>query len=149
MNAKEYLSQALTLDREINSLLEQLAWLRATSTKATSIITDTPPSPTVKCDKMEGVVIKIIELENRIDDEIDRLVDLQREMSYAISEMDDAECRQVLRLRYLAFKKWKDVAKIMHMEVRHVYRVHDAAIEKFEKKFERGKQKHWKSPCPL
>ena len=44
MTVKEYLSQAYRIDQRINSKLEQVASLRALATKATSTLSDTPPS---------------------------------------------------------------------------------------------------------
>ena len=46
MTAKEYLTQAYRIDQRINSKLEQVSSLRDLSTKATSTLTDVPPSGT-------------------------------------------------------------------------------------------------------
>ena len=48
MNAKEYLSQALNIDRSINSKLEQVASLHELATKATTLMSDMPGSANVK-----------------------------------------------------------------------------------------------------
>lgn len=45
MNAKEYLGQALNIDRSINSKLEQVASLHELATKATTLMSDMPGSP--------------------------------------------------------------------------------------------------------
>ena len=49
MTAKEYLTQAYRIDQRINSKLEQVSSLRDLSTKATSTLSDAPPSGTRKC----------------------------------------------------------------------------------------------------
>ena len=46
MNAKEYLSQARWLDMRINSKLAQVDSLHSLATKATSTLSDVPPSGT-------------------------------------------------------------------------------------------------------
>ena len=68
MTVKEYLSQAYRIDQRINSKLEQVASLRALATKATSTLSDTPPSGSRNVQSMENVIVKIIDLENEIND---------------------------------------------------------------------------------
>ena len=80
MTVKEYLSQAYRIDQRINSKLEQVASLRALATKATSTLSDTPPSGSRNVQSMENVIVKIIDLENEINEDIDTLVDLKREI---------------------------------------------------------------------
>ena len=46
MNAKEYLSRAIQIEREIKSQLEYLSVLRTLVTKATAAVSDMPGSPT-------------------------------------------------------------------------------------------------------
>ena len=107
MMAKEYLKRAIRIEREIDSLLEHLAELRSMATKATATVSDMPGSPTRDSSKMEDAVLKIIEQEEEIDARVNELVDVKREIELAINHVTDDECRQVLRLRYLAFKSWQ------------------------------------------
>ena len=123
MNAKEYLSQAIQIEREIKSQLEYLSVLRTLVTKATAATRNT-------C-KMEDAIMKIIEQEELIDAEIDRLVDCKKAMQLSIERVENPEYRQVLRMRYLAFKSWNEVAAVMHYNVRHVYRIHKEALKSF------------------
>ena len=44
MTTKEYLAQAYRIDQRINSKFEQIVSLRELATKATSTLSDTPPS---------------------------------------------------------------------------------------------------------
>ena len=125
MMAKEYLKRAIRIEREIDSLLEHLAELRSMATKATATVTDMPGSPTRDSSKMEDAILKI-------DARVNELVDVKREIELAINHVTDDECRQVLRLRYLAFKSWDDVAACMRYNVRQVYRIHAEALKKFQ-----------------
>ena len=47
------------------------------------------------------MVAKIIEREEKIDAEIDRLVDLRSEIYETIQQVEDKEARRVLYLRYM------------------------------------------------
>ena len=57
-----------------------MASLRALATKATYTLSDTPPSGSRNVQSMENVIVKIIDLENEINEDIDTLVDLKREI---------------------------------------------------------------------
>ena len=131
MNAKEYLSRAIQIEREVKSQLEYLSVLRTLVTKATAAVSDMPVSPTRNTCKMEDAIMKIIEQEELIDAEIDRLVDCKKAMHLSIERVENPEYRQVLRMRYLAFKSWNEVAAVMHYNVRHVYRIHKEALKSF------------------
>ena len=91
MTAKDYLTQAYRIDQRINSKLEQVASLRELTTKATSTFSDVPPSGTRNVHRMEDVICKIVDLEEEINVEIDRLVDLKREIREVISGVHNLE----------------------------------------------------------
>ena len=104
MTAKEYLGQAYRLDQRINSKLEQVMSLRDLATKATSTLSDVAPSGTRNVHRMEDIIVKIVDLENEINRDIDNLVDLKREMVSVIKAVTDPELQTLLELRYLCFK---------------------------------------------
>ena len=105
MTIKEYLSQAYRIDQRINSKLEQVQSLRELAEKATSTLNDTPCSGTGNKQKIESVVVKIIDLEHEIDEEIDRLVDLKKDIVSLIKRVKNPEYQTLLELRYLCFRK--------------------------------------------
>ena len=129
MTAKEYLGQAYRLDQRINSELEQVMSLRTLATKATSTLSDTPPSGTRNVHHMEDIIVKIIEMENEINRDIDNLVDLKREMVSVIKAVTDPELQTLLELRYLCFKSWEQIAVEMEYSIQHIFRLHDKSIK--------------------
>ena len=129
MNAKVYLSQAYRLDQQINSKLEQVSALRQLATKATSSIHAERVSGTTQRSPMENAVLKLIDLEYEINDDIDRLVDLKRELNALISAIDNHAYRIVLELRYLSGNTWEEVAGIMGYDLRWIYRLHGKALQ--------------------
>lgn len=130
MTAKEYLGQAYRLDQRINSKLEQVASLNDLATRVTSALTGMPKYPNRSGSTMEDAITKIIDLQAEINRDIDRLVDLKREMVQLIKAVDDTECQTLLEQRYLCFKVWEQIAVDMEYNVRHVYRLHDEAVRK-------------------
>ena len=129
MTPKEYLNQAYWLDRRIDSKLEQLSALKDMVTKTTSAMTDDVVSHTRNVHSMQDVVAKIIDMQAEINADIDRLVDLKSEIMLVIKDVRNPEHQTLLELRYLCFKSWEYVAEQMGYNVRHIYRLHDEAVE--------------------
>ena len=130
MTAKEYLGQAYRIDQRINSKLEQLSSLRNLATKATSTLSDAPPSGTRTVHRMEDVIVKIVDMENEINADIDKLVDLKQEIIRVIKAVENSELHTLLELRYLCFKTWEEISVEMGYTMRHLYRMRDEALKK-------------------
>jgi hypothetical protein len=130
MTAKEYLGQAYRLDQRINSKIEQIASLNELATRCTSTLTGMPRNPSPSVSPMADAICKIIDLEAEINRDIEKLVDLKRDIVRIIKAVDNTEYQTLLELRYLCFKTWEQIAVDMGYNVRHVYRIHDEAVEK-------------------
>ena len=130
MTAKEYLSQVLYIDQRINCKLRQVAQLRENATRATATISDMPrpDSPNVK--SMENTICKIVDLEQEINRDIDRLVDLKAEARKAINAVTDPDQQLILELRYLCYKPWLEIAEAMGYSEAGVYKLHGKALRK-------------------
>lgn len=129
MTAKEYLAQAYRIDQRINSKLEQIVSLRALATKATSTLSDTPTGGTRNVYSMEGIIVKMIDLEDDINKDIGALINLKREIMDAIKKINNPEQQTLLELRYLCFKTWEQIAVEMGYSIQNAYKVHDRAIK--------------------
>ena len=129
MSAKEYLSQAMYIDQRINSKLEQVMTLRETATKATATLSDMPRSDSPNLQSMENTIVKIVDLENEINRDIDRLVDLKAEVRQMIAALENPEQQLILELRYLCFKQWSAIMEEMGISETSVYRIHGEALK--------------------
>lgn len=132
MTAKEYLEQARFLDLHIDAKLEEVERLNALATKATSVYSDIPGSPSRDTAKMAKTIEKIVDLENEINRDIDSLVDLKRDISNVIKQVQNQEYQYILEQRYLNFKTWEQIAAEMTFYIRHVYRLHGEALKEIE-----------------
>ena len=130
MTAKEYLGQTYRFDQRINSKLEQIASLNELAMKCTSTLTNIPRDPNSDSSTMADAVAKIVDLQAEINRDIDRLIDLKREMVRLIKAVDNTEYQTLLELRYLCFNTWAQIAVDMGYNVRHLYRIHGEAIVK-------------------
>jgi DNA-directed RNA polymerase specialized sigma subunit len=129
MNAKEYLSQAFWLDQRINSKLEQLESLRNLSMKVTTSYEQERVNKTKEKSPMENAIIKLLDLEREIDENIDELVDLKRKIMEIINSIESDEYRLVLEMRYLNFKTWEDISESLNYSYRQVHRIHGEALK--------------------
>ena len=132
MTAKEYLSQAYRIDQRINSKIEQIASLRELSLKATTTLSDMPKG-TQNVHSKEKIITKMMDLENEINADIDRLVDLKHEMVSVIRAVENPEQQTLLEQRYLCFKPWEQIAVTMGYSLQHIFRLHDKALSFVEK----------------
>ncbi len=130
MTAKEYLSQAHRLNEKIDTDIEELERLRAMLTNIGSPISDSGSHSTpgndahfVKCTE------RILELEEKIDAEIDLFVDLKDKILHAIGTVADPDRQAVLRLRYLSNLSFGEIGVRMHIGVRTARRWHISALE--------------------
>lgn len=130
MNAKEYLSQARWLDMRINSKLAQVESLHNLATKATSTLSDVPPSGTRNVHRMEDIICKIVTLEDEINANIDRLVDLKRDITACIMTVQDMEYQSLLEKRYLCLMTWEQIAAETGCSVRNIHMMHGEALKK-------------------
>lgn len=129
MTAKEYLSQARFLDERINSKIQQVTSLNELATKCTSTLSDMPHNPNKDNSTMADAVCKIIDLQEEINRDIDRLVDLKREIMKVIKAVPDVEYQTILEKRYLCFISWEQIAVDMNYSIQHIHRMHSKALK--------------------
>ena len=132
MNAKEYLSQAYRIDQRINSKLEQVMSLRDLLGKANVTLTGMPKSPTPNPHSMEDIIVKMVDLESEINDDIDTLVDLKAEIMRCIKRVDNPEYQTLLEMRYLCFKRWEEIATELSYSMQYAFRMHERALAEAE-----------------
>ncbi|MGE5390885.1 MAG: DUF1492 domain-containing protein [Deltaproteobacteria bacterium] len=134
MNAKEYLSQAFRIDQRINSKLEQVIALRNLAEKTTASYSTERVDGTKQKSPMENAIVKIMDYENEINNDIDQLVDLKIEIHKVIKTVDDPDCQLLLELRYLTFKNWEEIADSMGFTFQWVHSLHQKALRKINLK---------------
>ena len=129
MDAKYYLDAAYRLDTRINSKLEAISYLNDLATKCTTTYSDMPHSPNRGSSRMEETIVKIIDLENSINEDIDKLVELKRIIHKIIASVREPELATLLELRYLSFKSWEQIAVTMDYSIRYIHKLHARALE--------------------
>ena len=129
MNAKEYLGQAYRLDQHINDRLMQLSQLRALTQRITTAYDSEVVSRTRNVHALEDLVIRLMEAEESINEEIDRFVDIKMDISKTIARVRNENYRLILEKRYLCFMPWEKIAVDMGYELRWLCRPHHRALD--------------------
>lgn len=127
MTAKDYLSQARVLDQAINARLERIARLRAL-VNGRAARTDGMPRGGTGIDWTDTVV-KIDEMERALDKDIDRLIDLKREIAEVIAAVPDMRYRTLLEYRYLCGWSWRRIARTMNYSEDWTRHAHGRALQ--------------------
>ena len=127
--AKKYLSQAFGLNQRIESKIDQIAVLNDLATKATVTYSDMPKSPNRDGSRMEDAIIKIIDLEAEINQDMMKLVELKKDIIRRIKAVDGTELQTILELRYLSYMRWEEIAIELGYGIDNVYYLHRKALD--------------------
>ena len=130
MTAKEYLRQAYRLDQRISSDLEEVASLREMSASVSSPqLTERVQTSRNTDAPFVRALEKIMDLEERINKEIDLLMELKKEIRAVITTVEDTDERMVLKYRYVHNYTWEQIGNELHADARTVRRWHGKALQ--------------------
>lgn len=139
MDIRKFLGRHYEIDQSINSKLEQIAELRCLAEK-TGIgqigqFCGSHGSGGFS-DRVGRTAARIIDLENRINDEIDKLVEVKEEIREMIYNLPDSVQRTILERHYLLHEGWEKIADKLGYSPRHITRLHNQAIARLEEIYE-------------
>jgi DNA-directed RNA polymerase specialized sigma subunit len=129
MTAKEYLMQAINLDKYIQAKRYRIAMLKDRATRVTGMISVFKVKDTKIHSPLEDSVCKYVDLQAELANDIERFYDLQREISEVIEKVGNNDRRALLEYRYLSMCSWDEIAKLMMYSSRHVTRIHAEALK--------------------
>ena len=121
MTVKEYLGQAKHLNFLLDVKLEQIKKLKSQEEKAAITLNDV--------NEKVNTLERFKQMEEKLQGEIDDLLDLKMEIMDTIRLVKDDECRVILEQRFLNGQKYCDIAKDMYMSEKSVYRIQDKAFK--------------------
>ena len=134
MKAKEYLQQLQRLDTIINQKIKELGDLRLMSQSVGGIDYSkecvqsslSGDAPFVK------PVLRMIELEQEINAEIDRFVDEKHEIINQIQALQNPKHIDILYKHYVEFKRLEIVAVEMNFTYQYIVELHGTALKEFQ-----------------
>ena len=112
------------------SVLEELARLKELSVSVSApVISERVQSSRLNDAPFVRFFLKIRDLEEKIDAEIDRLVDLKAEIRNVIDRVKDPDEQMVLRYRYINGMSWEQISNELSADRTTVYRWHNMALQ--------------------
>ena len=124
MDAQYRLKRVRELEREIASKREE----RKTYEKTLQDLGGEQGSRELK-----EVVQELKELCNEIDAYTVDALRAKMDTSRLIDKVEDGRERELLRLRYIHYHTWEDIAEEMHYTLRHTYRLRNKALASYSK----------------
>jgi DNA-directed RNA polymerase specialized sigma subunit len=115
------------LDGVVSSKLDKVQTLMDIATNPCSRITGMPRNPSPYLQPISDITARVADLEKEIEKDIDALVDYKQGVVDVITSLDPLQ-RDVVKMRYILFKTWSETADELQLTVRHVHRVHNAAL---------------------
>jgi DNA-directed RNA polymerase specialized sigma subunit len=123
-----YLKRFIILDREIDRKLKEISRWRGMLGKVTSVYTSELKGGGSIYGKAEDIIAKIVDLEQEVNNDVDRLVDVRREIGQVIEAVEDDRERLLLQYRYLDGRTFEWIAAGMNYSWRHTHRLHSTAL---------------------
>ena len=124
MTAKEYLTRARTLDRELIALERARERTIAQLTNSTQTLTGDPVQSTKDPHKFD----RLGDLAGEIQKRTRELDKVRSEILRTVNRVPDGLCRIVLIERYLNVKSFERVAVDNNISIRNVWRIHGRAL---------------------
>ena len=133
MQVKDFLNKIRHIDMMIDCKCEQISNLRSRLTSLGSPTLGDKVQSTKDPDKFTNTVSKSMKLENKINADIDTLVELKNIARNIIERIDGEVEKLILYKRYFENKRFEEIAIECGYSLRHIYRLHDDALENFDK----------------
>lgn len=131
MTAKQYLKQGYRLKELIQTHRDELAQLRSMLGSVQGVSYDKVGRGATRWngDTAEyNLVIKCVDLEAQIQQEINSMVALMQEIHNTIEGVHNNDERLVLRCKYILFLSWEETAQRMNYSDTQVRRLHGSAL---------------------
>lgn len=132
MNARDFLESAMEINMEIECKLNVIASLRTAAEKCTSRLAPAPGG-SGESRRLENIIAKIDAAEREVDEDIDRLLVSKAHIENTISKLQDPLHREILKMRYIGFMPWQDIAESSQYSESTVYRTHRKALMELDK----------------
>lgn len=134
--AKAYLNRIRFLEEMINEKIADRDATREMLYRITPVLKDDAVSFSGNQDKIGTGAAKLADYEAELDEMIDRLVDMKREIISQLEKLKDIDHYKVLKLRYVHCYTFERIATEMNYSYRGICYLHGRALQAFEKVIE-------------
>ena len=115
--------------------MSELAQYKDLAYGLSAVTNDDRVQTTPDFDKTSGKIVKILEMEEKIDKLIDEYVDKKNLIISQIDSMENETYYEILFARYIEKKTFEKIADEMGYSFRNTTRLHGKALIEFERKY--------------
>ena len=131
MGIKHQLKQIRLIDLEIKTKIEELDRLNNSFLKSPSLKEVNVQES--KVGLKDDAYVKIINLNDYINEKVDNLINLKYQLIKAIEQLDDSKERTIIWMKYISSKNWDDIAEELKISKTTLFILHDEAVKKIER----------------
>lgn len=135
MRAKDYLKQVEILDKCIEQKQIECDELRLLAGSTGGIQYGERVQTSPNGDSLEKKIVKYVQLEQEINEMIDRFVDLKHKIIDQIQGLPEIKYIDVLFKRYVQYKSLEQIAVEMNYTYPYIRELHGYALANFERTY--------------
>lgn len=136
MTTEEYLNSIQTYEKRIEIKTMELCRLKTMSNNVRkSNLDERVQNNTQSKDSVGDAVAKIIDLEKNVDSVVDEFIRKRNEIIKKLDGMKNVQYYQVLSLKYINNKTYKEIAELLGCSIMQINRIRQKAILEFEKMY--------------
>lgn len=127
---KDELTEIIITDKKIRAKKETAAALYELAISVPGIDTTTLKVQTSSRSENE-IITKYLDLERELKKDIAAVLEKKETVYKKLQVLDGLE-KDIMQLRYIGGLSWDEIADKINVSSRHVYRIHDKALEKLK-----------------
>ena len=131
---RAYMSQGWKIRREIKAKLNAMEELRSMAEKTTTSFSLTPSAPQGNSSRVESFAIRIVEMQEDMEECVNQLVEIQSRTQHMIELASDPIQRAVLTEYHLNGKTAEHTAEEIGYSLRQVWRIMNTAYDEIAEK---------------
>ena len=131
MNAKEFLSRGINLQRHVETIREQIEHYKCLLNNCTATYSDMPKSTDLNY-KLEECTQKIMDLQHELADALAYLADVNCAIAKTIREIKNYDYQDLLVKRYVFGEPWEKIATDLEYDLRYVHKLHGRALQEIK-----------------
>jgi RNA polymerase sigma factor (sigma-70 family) len=129
MTVKEYLSQAKATKLRLETLSEQIAYLKSAAEYCGVIYSDISRAAQPNVHKTEDTIIRLVDWEEKLAGQFAKLDEINK----TLDTLTDPIQHNVIVKHYLYGKTWRQIANELNYSERSVHYIHNTALKELEK----------------
>jgi len=131
MNVKE-LERVYWMNKHIQDRVDRLDNLRCSVGNSAVRYDGDPVQSSNGQDRLERMIAEIVDLENEIDEMVDRYARLKKRVIGHIDRLPNERSRDVMYNRYILFMSFGEISKDLNVDKRWIKRVHERALKEYK-----------------